>query len=137
MIGIHIQKQIQKILIQNFQHKSWEENKDKEEETEYSFEKDEKITVETVDGDTISISKFDTMFIETDAKIDTVDYHEDMTNKELKETIEKVLRNINLEEELITEDIKNDVTEKENKVTEKQEEMQQAEEGKEKSRGRS
>lgn len=108
------------------------ENKDKEEETEYSFEKDEKITVETVDGDTISISKFDTMFIETDAKIDTVDYHEDMTNKELKETIEKGVTQYKPEEELITEDIKNDVTEKENKVTEKQEEMQQAEEEKKK-----
>ncbi len=108
------------------------ENKDKEEETEYSFEEDEKISVETVDGDTISMPKFDTVFIETDVEIDTVNYNENMTNKELKETIKEGANKYKTEEEMITEDIKNDVTEKENNVIEKQEEMKQAEEEKKK-----
>lgn len=108
------------------------EDENKEEETEYSFEEDEEISVETVDGDTISIPKFDTIFIETNVDIDKVDYNENMTNKELKETIEEGVDKYKTEEEIITEDIKNDVTDKENKVTEKQEEMKQAEEEKKK-----
>ena len=106
------------------------EDENKEEETEYSFEEDEEISVETIDGDTISIPKFDTVFIETDVEIDKVDYNENMTNKELKETIEEGVNKYKTEEEMITEDTKNEVTNKENEITEKQEEMKQAEEEK-------
>lgn len=106
------------------------EDENKEEETEYSFKEDEEISVETIDGDTISMPKFDTVFIETDVEIDKVDYNENMTNKELKETIEEGVNKYKTEEEMITEDTKNEVTNKENEITEKQEEMKQAEEEK-------
>ena len=117
---------------QTTEETSTEKNSETTNNTEYTFTKGEEVSVETVDGDKISMPKFDTVFIETDVEIDTVDYNENMTNKELKETIEEGVDKYKTEEEIITEDTKNKVTNKENEITEKQEEMKQAEEEKEK-----
>ena len=100
------------------------------ENTEYTFTKGEEISVDTVDGNKISIPKFDTVFVETEVEVDKVEYNENMTDKELKETIVEGADKYKTEEEILTEEIKNNVTDKENEVIEKQEEMKQAEEEK-------
>ena len=106
------------------------ETTEETESTEYTFTKGEEISVDTVDGNKISIPKFDTVFVETEVEVDKVEYNENMTDKELKETIVEGAEKYKTEEEILTEEIKNHVTDKENEVIEKQEEMKQAEEEK-------
>ena len=106
------------------------ETTEETESTEYTFTKGEEISVDTVDGNKISIPKFDTVFVETEVEVDKVEYNENMTDKELKETIVEGADKYKTEEEILTEEIKNHVTDKENEVIEKQEEMKQAEEEK-------
>lgn len=100
------------------------------EATECTFTKGEELSVETVDGNKISLPKFDTVFVKTEVEVGKVDYNEDMTDKELKATIVEGVNKYKTEEEIITEEVKNEVTNKENEVTAKQEEMKQAEEEK-------
>ena len=106
------------------------EDKAMEENTEYTFTKGEEISVETVDGNKIAIPKFDTVFVETEVEVGKVDYHVDMKDKELKTAIIEGVDKYKTEEEMITEEVKNEVINKENEVKEKQEEMKKAEEEK-------
>ena len=106
------------------------ENTQTTEETEYTFTKGEEISVDTVDGSKITIPKFDTAFIKTDAEIGKVEYNKEMTDKELKKAIVEGVDKYKTEEEMITEEVKNEVINKENEVKEKQKEMKQAEEEK-------
>ena len=85
----------------------------------YTFAKGEEISVDTVDGDKISMPKFDTVFVKTDVEIDKVDYDKEMTDKELKNSITEEAKNYKNKDELITEEVKNEVTNKENESKEK------------------
>ncbi len=109
---------------------STEENTEIAKDTEYTFTKGEEISVETVDGNKISIPKFDTEFVKTDVEVGKVDYNEDMSDKELKIAITEGVDKYKTEEQIITEEVKNEVTKKESEVIAKQEEMKKAEEEK-------
>lgn len=99
-------------------------------EGEHTFTKGEEVSTDTVDGDKISIPKFDTKFVKTDVTIDKVDYNKDMTSKELKDTIEKEANNYKEKDELITEEVKEEVTKKSQETENKQQEIEKAKEEK-------
>ena len=101
-----------------------------EENTEYTFIKGEEISVETVDGNKIAIPKFDTLFVETEVEVGKVDYHVDMKDKELKTAIIEGVDKYKTEEEMITEQVKTEVTQKVTEVENKQQEMEIAKEEK-------
>ena len=96
----------------------------------YTFTKGEKISVDTVDGDKISMPKFDTVFVKTDVEIDKVDYDKEMTDKELKNSITEEAKNYKNKDEIISEEVKSNVTQKVGEVETKQQEMEKAKEEK-------
>ena len=53
----------------------------------YTFDLDEKITVETVENEELSIPKVDTIFVKPDISINEIKYQDDMNNKELKDSM--------------------------------------------------
>lgn len=93
------------------------------------FKKGDTTTVETVDGDILSMPKFDEKFIETDlADQNKTDFNTDVTEKELKEEITKTVNDYKTKEEIVTEETKSKVESKETEITNKKQEMQSAEE---------
>jgi len=105
-----------------------DETTDEAKTEEITFTKGEEISVDTVDGNKISIPKFDTVFVKTDVEVGKVDYTEELTNKELKKVIIESANKYKTDEEIVTEDVKKEVTNKESEVATKQEEMKKAEE---------
>ena len=81
-------------------------------------------------GDTISIAKFDTEFVKTDVDLDKIDYNQEITDKELKESITNETKNLKNKDEIITEEVKNNVTQKVEEVESKQQEFEKAKEEK-------
>lgn len=102
----------------------------KENTTEKTFTKGEEVSTDTVSGDTISIPKFDTEFVEADVDIGKIDYNQDMTDKELKNSITDETNNLKNKDEMLTEEVKNNVTQKVEEVENKQQEMEKAKEEK-------
>ena len=98
------------------------------EQKEYTFKKGEEISVDTVDGNKLSISKFDTVFIKTDVNIDTMEYNENLSDKELKASITEEVKDYKTKEQVVTENIKQEVATKETEITDKQNEIKKAEE---------
>ena len=84
----------------------------------YTFVKGEEISEDTVDGDKISIPKFDTTFVKTDVDTDKTDYNKDMTDKELKDAITEETKKYKDKDKMITDEIKSETTSKENEVKE-------------------
>ena len=97
---------------------------------EYTFVKGEEISEDTVDGDKISIPKFDTIFVKADVDIDKTDYNKDMTDKELKNAITEKTKNYKDKDKMITDEVKDNVTQKVEEVENKQQEMEKAKEEK-------
>jgi hypothetical protein len=94
---------------------------------EISIGKNDKISVEKLDGTTIEISKYDETFVkpEIDYKPVKIDINNIDLNK-LKELIKEVVNNYKKDEELITDSIKKVVDEKLNKTETLKEEIEQA-----------
>ena len=108
--------------------KSAENEVEKNSNKEYAIKKNEEVSVDTVDGNKISISKFDTIFVKTDLKIEKAEYNEDLTDKELKDVVVEGINEYKTESQIITEEIKQKVEDKKLDTTQKQQEMKKAEE---------
>ena len=99
---------------------------------EYTFAKDEVTTVETVDGETLSISKFDETFVkpETDVsqKVD-LDINS-MDEKVIKDAVTSTVAGYKPESAIVTDEVQATVDEKVTEVETKQEEIKTAQEEK-------
>ncbi len=97
-------------------------------EAEYTIVKDDVTTQDTVSGETITLPKFDEIFIrpeiESTAKID---FTQNINPKNLKISITNIIEKFRNQEELITEEIKKAI---ENKIAEIEEIKQQIESAK-------
>ena len=94
-----------------------------------TFKKGDTTTVETVNGDMLSMLKFDEKFIETDlADQNKKDFNPDVTEKELKEEITGTVNAYKTKEEIVTEETKTKIETKETEITNKKQEMKTAEE---------
>lgn len=99
---------------------------------EYTFAKGEEITEAKTDGSQISIPKFDTIFVKADTDLDKIDYKKDMEDKELKTAIAEGANKYKTEDEIITDEIKAETTQKVIEVEQKKQEMETAKAEKEK-----
>ena len=99
---------------------------------EYTFEKDEATTVETVDGETLTISKFDETFVKPETEVSQkVDFDiNSMDEKVIKDAVASTVSGYKTEEQIVTEDVKSNVEEKVTEVQNKQEEIKTAQEEK-------
>lgn len=96
---------------------------------EYTFQKDEKTSVTTIDGDEISISKFDEKFIKTDVvEENLVDFDVNISEKEMKDSISSIVSDFKTLENLVTDEDIEEVEKKEIEINNKKQEMEQAEE---------
>ena len=93
---------------------------------EYTIKDDDKTTVETVDGEEISIDKFDETFIKPDIEDTSIDFDFNLIEEKLKEAIENLVNDYKNNDQIITDEVKEAVTEKETEITNKQEEMEKA-----------
>lgn len=92
----------------------------------YTFTKDEKETVTDVNGEEISIFKFDKTFVKPDIENNSVDYRTDLSEKELKKTVTDLVDNYQLQKEIINEEVEKEVSTKVDSVNKKVEEMETA-----------
>ena len=99
---------------------------------EYTFEKDEATTVETVDGETLTISKFDETFVKPETEVSQkVDFDiNSMDEKVIKDAVASTVSGYKTEEQMVTEDVKSNVEEKVTEIQNKQEEIKTAQEEK-------
>ena len=95
---------------------------------EYTIKNDDKTTVETVDGEELSIDKFDETFIKPEIEDNSFEFDFNLSENDFKEAIENNVNEYKNQEQLITEEIKQTVTDKEAEITNKQEEMETAKE---------
>ena len=93
---------------------------------EYTIKDDDKTTVETVDGEEISIDKFDETFVKPEIEDTSIDFDFNLIEEELKEAIENLVNDYKNNDQIITDEVKEAVTEKETEITNKQEEMEEA-----------
>ena len=99
---------------------------------EYTFEKDEATTVETVDGETLSISKFDVTFVKPETEgSQKVNFDiNSMDEKVIKDAVTATVEGYRTEEQIVTDDVKSSVEDKVTEVKNKQEEIKTAQEEK-------
>lgn len=95
---------------------------------QYIMKDGEKTSVETVDGEEISIDKFDEVFIDPEIENKEIDFSIDLDEKDLKNVIETSVEEFKEQEQLVREEIKQNVAEKETAVENKQEEIKKAQE---------
>ncbi len=115
---------------------STEENKDEEEDKveekeanqEYTFKEGEKSSVTDVNGNEVSIPKFDETFVEVETEDKSVDFDLESDDKELKESITTGVENYVTQDETVTDKVEEKVKEAVQTVEEKHEEMKKAEE---------
>ena len=107
-----------------------EDIKEEELTAEITIEKDETTSVETVDGDVLSIPKFDETFVKPEiqeSQKTDIDFNK-VDESELKDLVETTVQGYKPNEQIVTEEVKETVNEKVEQVEEKQEEMKEAEE---------
>ena len=99
---------------------------------EYTFEKDEATTVETVDGETLSISKFDETFVKPDTDVSQkIDFDiNSMDEKVIKDAVTATVEGYKTEKQIVTDEVKSNVEEKVSEVETKKEEIKTAQEEK-------
>lgn len=122
-------------IVNNLKENSKQSDKSKniniaELEADYSIKKDEEeITQKTVNGETLSISKFDTIFVKPDVKLNkTIDFDINISEKDLKEKISKVVDNYKTEDKILTDDVKEEVSKKAEETKEKVKKIEEAKE---------
>ena len=94
-----------------------EENEDiniAEIQVDYTINKDEsEISQETIDGNTIEMTKFDQIFVKPEISLDNqMDFNIDIKENELKKLITNVVSNFKKESEKLTDEIKENVIKK-------------------------
>ncbi|MBR3362342.1 MAG: hypothetical protein IKG40_00280 [Bacilli bacterium] len=95
---------------------------------EYTFKESDKDTVKDVNGNEISLTKFEQTFIEVETEESKVSYKTDLTKKALKKVVEKAIKNYETVESILTTNIKKSIETKEEGIIEKKEEMKKASE---------
>ena len=95
---------------------------------EYTYKINEEIKQETVDGNTLSIKKFDTEFVEPEIEIEEIDYKDDLNDKELKENLSDGTKEYKTNDKITDKKVQEQVEEKVTEVNTKQEEMTKAQE---------
>ena len=96
----------------------------KEEKT-YNFEKDEKNSVTSVDGEEISIDKKDEVFVETNTKETKEKWDTYLKEQELKDIMKRLVKKCTPQEE-IEKEVEKEVNKEVEKVEKKQEEIKNA-----------
>lgn len=94
-----------------------EENEDiniAEIQVDYTINKDEsEISQETIDGNTIEMTKFDQIFVKPEISLDNqMDFNIDIKENELKKLVTNLVSNFNKESEKLTDEIKENVIKK-------------------------
>lgn len=99
---------------------------------EYTFEKDEATTVETIDGETLSLSKFDETFVRPETDVSQkIDFDiNTMDETVIKDTIISTVEGYKPEEQIVTDEVKTSVEQKVTEIETKQEEIKSAQEEK-------
>lgn len=98
-------------------------------EAEYTIKKREETTQKTVSGDTITLPKYDEIFVKPEVETgDKVDFSIDLEVKELRDNIENGIEEYRPQEKILTEEVK---TETEEKVAEMEETKKSIENAKE------
>lgn len=92
------------------------ENPEQNNQAEHTITKGDVTTQNTLSGETITISKFDEIFVKPEVEPSTkIDFSEDIEPKELKENMTTAVEGYKPQEEIVTEEVK---TATESKVTE-------------------
>lgn len=107
------------------------ENKDAyvtETVAEYTISKDEATTTqETVDGSTVTLDKFDEIFVRPEIESnEQIDFDVDINDKELKKSMKKVVANYEKETKKITDEIQEQVNKQVEEVKTKKEQIESA-----------
>ena len=98
-----------------------------DETKEYIISKDEKTTQETINGENITLSKFDETFVKPEIEESTkIDFNIDLIVKEIKQTIEEAIKGFKIESEIVTEDVEKQVEEKIKEVENTKQQMETA-----------
>lgn len=97
-------------------------------EADYTIKKDEATTTqETVDGSTITLDKFDEIFVKPEIESnEQIDFDVDMSDKELKKSLKKIVDSYVKETKKITDEIKEQVNKKVEEVKSKKEQIESA-----------
>ncbi len=95
---------------------------------EYTFKESDKDTVKDVNGNEISLTKFEQTFIKVEQEDNSVSYKTDLTKKALKKVINKAIKNFEEIENILTSNIKKSIETKEEGIIKKEEEMKKAKE---------
>lgn len=95
---------------------------------DYTIKKDEaKITQETVNGEKIELDKFDEIFVRPEIEQnEQIDFNLDMTEKELKKSLKKIVDNFVKKTKKVTDDIKEQVAKKVEETKSKKEQIETA-----------
>lgn len=83
-------------------------------EADYTISKeDSEITQETIDGEKLVITKFDSIFVKPNVELNgTIDFDIDISEKELKENISKAVSKYKTEDKIVTKDVNEEVMKK-------------------------
>lgn len=96
---------------------------------EYTITKGEETSQETATGDTITISKYDETFIKPEVEENTkVDFNTNLSEEDMKDAMQNAVNGYKPQDEIVTDKVKEEVTNKEEELTNKKEEMQTAKE---------
>lgn len=101
---------------------------DNKEDDEYTYKSSDEIVVEKVDETKISMSKFDSEFVNVDVKPNTIDYKEDLSLKDLRDSLSVGVDKYKTNEEIATKKVKEKVIKKEKEIIDTKEEMKKASE---------
>lgn len=94
----------------------------------YTYQTDEKITVETIDGEELSMNKFASEFIAPDIEIDDFEYSDNLSNASLQEVMTETVEEYQTIKDITTDKIKQEVKNQVEKINQQIEEMKAAEE---------
>lgn len=92
----------------------------------YQYQKNDKDSVIDINGNEISILKFDQELIKIEKELNKIEYEPSSSQKELKKKLENYKNGYNSNQELITDKNKELVNEKINMINSKKEDMQKA-----------
>lgn len=99
----------------------------KTETTEYIISKDEETTQKTVDGENITLSKFDETFVRPEVEESAkIDFNIDLIVKEIKQAIEEAIKGFKIESEIVTDDVEKQVEEKIEEIENTKQQMETA-----------
>lgn len=118
------------IIENNISNSTDDEIKITEDIADITIEKDEETSIETLEGDIISISKFDEIFIkpEIDESIEVSINFSNIDDSNLKDIISEIINGYKTEDEIVTEEIKNIVDEKVRQVETTKQKIEDAKE---------